>query len=197
MATHDSLTGLPNRHLLIDRITNALARADRNGGQVVVMFCDLDDFKRVNDTAGHAAGDAVLIEAARRLQSALRAGDSVARVGGDEFVVVLESNAVRDTTAVTSDVSPADTADVAGETETEQAGLQQATIRIAERIKTELSRPFSHQGIEHFISVSIGITFAEPGDRAEDLVHDADTAMYRAKQTGKSRAAIFDDSMRA
>jgi two-component system, chemotaxis family, sensor kinase Cph1 len=193
MATHDSLTGLPNRHLLIDRITTALARAARNGGQVVILFCDLDDFKRVNDTGGHAAGDAVLIEAAGRLQLALRAYDSVARVGGDEFVAVLEPVAAHDPTPARLDVSSSDCADVAAETEIEPADPRQAAIRIAERIKTELSRPISYHGQEYVISVSVGITFAEPGSPAEDLVRDADTAMYRAKQTGKSCVVIFDE----
>jgi chemotaxis family two-component system sensor kinase Cph1 len=88
MGLHDSLTGLPNRNLLLDRVTSTVARADRDGEQVVVLFCDLDGFKRVNDTAGHTAGDAVLIEVAHRLRGVLRAGDSIARVGGDEFVIV-------------------------------------------------------------------------------------------------------------
>ena len=174
MALHDALTGLPNRRLLVERITSALDRADRHGGEVAILFCDLDDFKRVNDTAGHAAGDAVLVEAAARLSSVLRAGDSVARVGGDEFVIVLEP--VGD------------------------GGLVQPhepATKIAERVKTELSRPIRHQDREHVISVSVGITFAAAGDLAEDALRDADVAMYRAKQSGKNRVATFDDSLRA
>jgi diguanylate cyclase (GGDEF)-like protein len=89
-ALHDGLTGLPNRALLIDRLTAALSRSARDRREVAVLFCDLDGFKRVNDTAGHAAGDAVLLEISRRLQGLLRADDTVARVGGDEFVVLVE-----------------------------------------------------------------------------------------------------------
>ena len=179
MALHDALTGLPNRRLLVERITTALDRADRHGGEVAILFCDLDDFKRVNDTAGHAAGDAVLIEAAARLTSVLRAGDSVARVGGDEFVIVLEP------------VGDGDSARRVA------AGQRDPATKIAERIKAELSRPIRYQDHEHVISVSVGITFAAPGGVAEDALRDADAAMYRAKQSGKNRVATFDDSLRA
>ncbi|MET0966561.1 MAG: EAL domain-containing protein [Nakamurella sp.] len=179
MALHDALTGLPNRRLLIDRITSAIDRADRHGGEVAILFCDLDNFKRVNDTAGHAAGDAVLVEAAGRLSSMLRAGDSVARVGGDEFVIVLEPVAS------------------AGLAEPRWVASRGPAAEIAERVKTELTRPIHFHGNEHVISVSVGITFAIGGDRAEDVLRDADVAMYRAKQSGKNRVATFDDSLRA
>jgi two-component system, chemotaxis family, sensor kinase Cph1 len=201
MASHDSLTGLPNRHLLVDRITAALdhEHANQRDDQVAILFCDLDDFKQVNDTAGHAAGDAVLIEVARRLQSILRVGDSVARFGGDEFVVVLEPNGPRGPAPTPPHVSSLDHTDGAAETHTEPAeppDLRHAAMRIAERIKTELRRPISYEGREHITSVSVGITFAEPGSRADELIRNADVAMYRAKQTGKSSVAIFDYSMR-
>jgi predicted signal transduction protein with EAL and GGDEF domain len=156
----------------------------------------LDDFKRVNDTAGHAAGDAVLIEAAHRLQSVLRAGDSAARVGGDEFVVVLEAAADRGPIPTSPD-RPRAHGDETGTTEPAPRFGRDAALQIAERIKSELSRPMSWQGEEYVISVSIGITFAVPGSPAEDLLRDADAAMYRAKQTGRNRVEIFDDSLRA
>ena len=179
MALHDALTGLPNRRLLVERISSAIDRADRHGGEVAILFCDLDDFKRVNDTAGHAAGDAVLVEAATRLSSVLRAGDSVARVGGDEFVIVLEPVGDR------------------GLTQPGAAEQREPATEIAERVKTELTRPIRYQDREHVISVSVGITFAAAGGLAEDALRDADVAMYRAKQSGKNRVATFDDSLRA
>jgi predicted signal transduction protein with EAL and GGDEF domain/PAS domain-containing protein len=196
---HDPLTGLANRTLLIDRVSLAIARADRDDAEVVVLYCDLDGFKRVNDSAGHAAGDAVLTEVADRLRGVLRRGDSIARVGGDEFVVVLDpsripwassrsaapaiplarsSNGHREHEATDVDAMP----DARG-----IAGL------LAERIRSELARPILHEGQEHVISASVGMTFARRGSLAEDIVRDADSAMYLAKRRGKDRVEIFDD----
>jgi chemotaxis family two-component system sensor kinase Cph1 len=195
VALHDSLTGLPNRRLLIDRISAALTRTDRGGEELGILFCDLDDFKRVNDTAGHAAGDAVLIEAATRLQSVLRVGDSIARVGGDEFVVVLETSFDRELGVTDTDrvFSSAGTSASALASD----GARGAAIEIAERITAELTRPIRWRNEDHVISVSIGIAFALPGSAAEELLQNADAAMYRAKQTGRNCVAIFDDSLRA
>jgi chemotaxis family two-component system sensor kinase Cph1 len=195
MASHDALTGLPNRRQLIALINSALARAARHGHDVAILFCDLDDFKRVNDTAGHAAGDAVLIEASARLTSALRAEDSVARVGGDEFVVVVEHAQVDHHAPRTN--TPEPSTPRASRPRKTPSDPRTATAMLAERIKTALTRPINYEGQDHVISVSIGITFAAPGCLAEDLIREADLAMYRAKQSGKNRVATFDDSTRA
>jgi two-component system, chemotaxis family, sensor kinase Cph1 len=195
LALHDPLTGLPNRRLLVDLINSALARAARDGHEVAILFCDLDDFKPVNDTAGHAAGDAVLIEAATRLTSILRAGDSVARVGGDEFVIVLEHTSDDRHTPI--DGIPQTIGRASRATGQEPPDFHQAVAHVAERIKTELTRPIRYEGHDHVISVSVGITFATPGYQAEELLHEADMAMYKAKQNGKNRAATFDNSLLA
>ncbi len=195
LGLHDGLTGLPNRNLLVDRITSAVAKAALHGDEVAILFCDLDDFKRVNDTAGHAAGDAVLIEAAARLQGALRAGDTVARVGGDEFVIVLER--ARDRASEPAAGSPAGGGGPAPASAPGPGDVRDRAARVAARIQAELTRPVTFQGQQHVISVSVGMTFAAAGSRAEDLLRDADVAMYRAKQSGKNRAATFDDSLRA
>ena len=191
-ALHDPLTGLPNRALLLDRMTSALARADRLHAEVAVMFLDLDGFKKVNDTDGHAAGDAVLVEVARRLQQVLRKSDSVARVGGDEFVVILEPQA------------PVETADTADQDELHsepQAGapldLRAVADLVSNRIRVELGEPVDHLGRPYVVSVSIGLTFAARGSRAADVLRDADTALYRAKQKGKNRVEVYDESLGA
>ncbi|MGU3433015.1 putative bifunctional diguanylate cyclase/phosphodiesterase [Actinomycetes bacterium M1A6_2h] len=171
-ALEDSLTGLPNRMLLLDRISSAIARGERTGVLPTILFCDLDGFKRVNDTGGHAAGDAVLVEVARRLRSALRAGDSIARVGGDEFVVVAEA------------LPP----------EHGEAGIAE---RLAERIQSVLTPPIEHQGARYVVSASIGMVLVRPGGTAQEALRDADSAMYRAKQLGKNRIERFDDLLRA
>ena len=138
------------------------------GRQVAVLLLDLDHFKLVNDSFGHAAGDALLVEIAPRLSEALRPGDTIGRLGGDEFVVLL--------------------ADIAEE---------RVAVEVAERIAAALRRPFLLEGAEHFVTVSIGIAIAG-GDRAlpEALIRDADAALYRAKDQGRGRHEVFDSAMR-
>jgi diguanylate cyclase (GGDEF)-like protein/PAS domain S-box-containing protein len=183
---HDDLTGLPNRTLLVDRLDAALTRSERDGQEVAVLFCDLDGFKNVNDTAGHAAGDAVLLEIARRLNSVLRAGDTVARVGGDEFVVVVEPWSRELTvTATAPAVAP-------------PAAL---AVLVAERVAAVLRPPMTVNGVEHVVTASIGITYARttsPGGSgrvtADQVLQDADVAMYRAKELGKDRFEVFEQT---
>lgn len=168
-AMHDALTGLPNRVLFLDRLTLALARLSRRKGQVAVLFLDLDGFKWVNDSLGHEAGDAVVVEVARRLQSALRPYDTAARIGGDEFLVLAEA--------------PDDD--------------ELAAIHLAERIREQLMGPIRVQDTDVRVSASIGITCTSDSTSAAPLlIRDADAAMYRAKALGKNRWALFDASMR-
>ena len=157
-ALHDALTGLPNRILLVERITQSIEAAARRSIHSAVLFIDIDRFKSVNDIAGHAAGDQLLIGVARRLRDALRPGDTVARLGGDEFMVLCEN----------------------------LYEVQREAISIAERICSTIARPFSAAGSELFTSASIGIAFVRPGDDADVLVARADSAMYMAKQRGRS-----------
>jgi diguanylate cyclase (GGDEF)-like protein/PAS domain S-box-containing protein len=167
-ALHDVLTGLPNRALFLDRVSGALARVRRRPGQLVaVLFLDVDRFKLLNDSLGHAAGDDFLVKMARLLQTAVRPGDTVARLGGDEFTLLLE------------DISEGADA-----------------TRIAERIQDSLKEPFDLGGHEVFATVSTGIALSTRNyTRGEDLLRDADTAMYQAKADGKARYQIFDTSM--
>ncbi|HEU0078350.1 MAG TPA: EAL domain-containing protein [Longimicrobiaceae bacterium] len=168
-ALYDGLTGLPNRALLMDRLELAVRRRKRHQDTAfAVLFVDLDRFKVVNDGLGHAVGDDLLVGVARRLEVGLRQEDTVARLGGDEFVVLLD--------------------------EVEDAG--EAT-RVAERILAELERPFELGSYQIFSSASIGIALGGGEVRADDLLRDADTAMYRAKAEGKSRVALFDAEMHA
>jgi diguanylate cyclase (GGDEF)-like protein len=175
-ALHDPLTGLPNRSLLHDRLTSAMLRATGAGTEVVVLFCDLDGFKRVNDTEGHAVGDALLVQVARRLLRVVRGSDTVARVGGDEFVVVIEPPA-------------------AGPGHPDAP--RETGVELAERIRAELAEPFRHAGSGYCVSVSIGMTVASRGRAAEEVLRDADLAMYRAKERGRDRVEEFDDLLRA
>ncbi len=166
-ALHDPLTRLPNRALFADRLEHALAGQARRGGCVGVLLVDLDDFKQVNDTAGHAVGDALLEAVAIRLPTLIRAVDTVARLGGDEFAVLAEA----------------------------LPDPQEAT-ELAERIQRGLRQPLLVEDRELFVHASIGISIAtEPGTPAEDLLRQADVAMYVAKSEGKNRHRHFDHAM--
>ena len=165
-ALHDPLTGLPNRSLLLDRIEVALARSARHGRTVAVLFLDLDRFKLINDSRGHAAGDVVLRAVAERLRAAVRPSDTVGRLGGDEFVVVCED-----------------------------AAVWEATL-LGERLIRTLEEPFQVEGGEVFVTVSVGIAIAEETVSADELLRDADVAMYQAKQRGRARCEFFDEAMR-
>ncbi|MCW2541542.1 MAG: cph2 3 [Frankiales bacterium] len=189
-ALHDDLTGLPNRALLVDRLDSALARTRRDGREIAVLFCDLDGFKRVNDTAGHAAGDAVLVEAANRLQGVLREGDTIARVGGDEFVILIEP-----WNRAPSHEIPLDPAQL--------ARLDRALAPlVANRIAEALRQPVIVRGVEHVVTASIGITYASlpaagpaRSMTADEVLQDADAAMYQAKRWGKDRFEVFEHVM--
>jgi diguanylate cyclase (GGDEF)-like protein/PAS domain S-box-containing protein len=168
-AFHDPLTKLPNRALFTDRLEHALARRGRRGTSVAVLFLDLDNFKVVNDSLGHQAGDRLLVVLAERLQVGLRPEDTVARVGGDEMAILLED------------------VETIGE-----------VAEIASRIQQRLGAPVRLEGREVFTTVSIGVALSTiDHDRPEHLLRDADVALYRAKAQGKARHAIFDPSMDA
>ena len=167
-ALHDSMTGLPNRVLFQDRLALALARLGRHPSTIAVLFVDIDHFKVINDSLGHGQGDLVLIEIAARLQSAVRPGDTVARFGGDEFVVLCEGLA--------SEVD---------------------AVGIAGRIRAAASGPIEVQGRSHHLTVSAGIATTEANDvTPADLIRDADAAMYEAKNAGRGQTTLFDESTR-
>jgi len=170
-AFYDSLTSLPNRALLLDRIEQAMARASRRGGTVGLVFFDVDNFKRVNDSLGHQVGDELLIGVAERLAACVRPSDTVARLGGDEFVVLLDQM----TSESVAEVS-----------------------LIAQRILKGFEVPFSLGGKEYIVSGSVGVALADTAMKLTDsnsLLRDADVAMYRAKSLGRGRYAIFDANM--
>jgi diguanylate cyclase (GGDEF)-like protein/PAS domain S-box-containing protein len=169
-AFHDALTELPNRALFLDRLGQAIARRGRRGALTAVLFLDLDRFKWINDSLGHAAGDQLLVQVAERLSDATRPGDSVARFGGDEFVVLCE--------------------DLDGEWEARA---------IAERLETALSSHFCVEGRDITVTASVGIatTASASGATADSLLRDADAAMYRAKERGRNRIESFQGGMRA
>jgi diguanylate cyclase (GGDEF)-like protein/PAS domain S-box-containing protein len=164
-ALHDSLTGLPNRALVVDRLSQTFASARRHGLRTAVLFIDLDRFKSVNDSLGHAAGDELLVDVARRLSTGRRAVDTVARLGGDEFVIVLH--------------------DIADD---------HAAVEIARTIVDDLREPFVIHGRELVVTGSIGLTIAAGAQEvdAETVLHEADAAMYDAKSKGGDRVSMFD-----
>jgi diguanylate cyclase (GGDEF)-like protein/PAS domain S-box-containing protein len=167
-AFHDELTRLANRALFLNRVAHAVARAPRGRHPAAVLFLDLDDFKKVNDSLGHAVGDELLVAAAARLTTCVRPGDTIARLGGDEFAVLLE------------DVD----------------GMNDVVV-VAERIATALRAPFCVSGRDVFISVSIGIASVALGEPPDDVLRNADLAMYFAKSSRKGHYAIYASEMHA
>jgi diguanylate cyclase (GGDEF)-like protein/PAS domain S-box-containing protein len=166
-AFHDSLTGLANRALFVDRVAHALDRADRQAGPVAVLFLDLDDFKMVNDSLGHPAGDQLLVAVAERLKASSRPGDTVARFGGDEFALLLESGQ-----------------------------MPEAAHAVAGRVADALKVPIRIGTEDVTVRASIGIALGQPPiDRPESLLRDADLAMYMAKHNGKGRFEMFRPAM--
>jgi diguanylate cyclase (GGDEF)-like protein len=167
LATHDPLTGLPNRTLILDRVEQMLVRARRNRAPVAALFIDLDNFKSINDTLGHGAGDELLRAVCARLQVVVRDIDALGRLGGDEFVIVAEG-----------------------------MSLDAGPELIAERLLESLTQPFELSCAEHRLTVTASVGIAT-GDRgcAEDLLRDADIAMYRAKWSGKNRYVVFETGM--
>lgn len=170
-ATHDPLTGLPNRTLFHDRLRGAIQRASRHQNRFALAYIDIDGFKAVNDQHGHATGDALLQEIARRLSSHLRANDTVARLGGDEFALVLE-----------------------------EIDSPQMALKLCEKLGASLAEPYvlvvDNEPVEVRVGASIGIAPFVPNkhaDAAEGLMHAADDAMYKAKRTGKNRCVLAPD----
>ena len=167
LATHDTLTGLPNRYLMMDRLSQVLARSKRASTSFAVLFLDIDDFKAINDVHGHDVGDLVLQTMARQLVAIVRASDTVARIGGDEFVVVLEALAGHDAAPV-----------------------------VAAKIRARLARALTVQRIRVKATISIGISiYPDNGDDPEVLVRAADYAMYLAKRAGKNQWQACPDGV--
>jgi diguanylate cyclase (GGDEF)-like protein/PAS domain S-box-containing protein len=166
-AFHDSITGLPNRALFSDRVLNAVARHNRTGDGLAVLFLDLDDFKTVNDSLGHSGGDEVLGQAGARVRGCLRPGDTAARLGGDEFAVLVD-----------------------------ECDDPDGAAAVAHRIAAAFKEPFVVGEREAFVSVSLGVAFRLDGESADELLRNADVAMYRAKARGKGRIELYEPSMR-
>jgi diguanylate cyclase (GGDEF)-like protein len=167
-AFHDPLTNLPNRALFMDRLEHALARIRRAPDAIAVLFLDLDNFKPINDNFGHQTGDQLLISVARRLETCVRPGDTVARLAGDEFTLLLENI----------------------------VDIEDAFV-VADRVLESLRSPVTINQHELLIGASIGIAYSTTGrEGSDDLLHNADVAMYRAKHGGKAACRLFDPSMK-
>jgi diguanylate cyclase (GGDEF)-like protein/PAS domain S-box-containing protein len=166
-AFHDPLTQLANRALLSNRVEHARARSLRDGKPCAVLLLDLDDFKAINDSLGHAAGDQVLIEVARRIETCIRAGDTAARLGGDEFALLLE-----------------DTADAS------------RALEVAQRIAAALKSPVKLDGREAFLTASMGLAISSPEEGEGEILGNADVALYLAKEKGKGLCETFEPGMR-
>lgn len=163
LATHDALTGLPNRLLFQERLMQALARAHRSGARVAVMFLDLDHFKDINDSLGHAVGDGTLIKVAKRLRSVLRDVDTVARLGGDEFASILED--IHDV----AQIEP-----------------------VARKLLASVGKPILSEGHQVYVTPSIGVSiYPDHSIIPDELVDQADQAMYDAKKSGKNAVRFF------
>ncbi|UIX30564.1 putative bifunctional diguanylate cyclase/phosphodiesterase [Streptomyces sp. GQFP] len=171
-AEHDPLTDLPNRALFTQRVQQALSGRRSTDRGTAVLFIDLDGFKAVNDTIGHQAGDELLVQAARRLQDAVRYGDTASRLGGDEFAALIVGDGTRDRTA-----------------------RERHIMELADRLRLTLSQPYDIDGNDVRVNASIGVAFAEPGLGAGELLRNADLAMYRAKASGKGRVELYAPQM--
>ena len=164
-AMHDPLTGLPNRELLMERIDAGLARTKRPGERLVLLFLDLDSFKNVNDGLGHGVGDLLLVDLSNRLSGVMRPGDTLARFSGDEFAVVCEA-------------------------------IPDAEVEVlVEQIRAVIAPPFTFATNEVTLTASVGVAPATPGATAQSLLREADSAMYRAKSSGRDQAALFHQTM--
>ncbi|MEU9170221.1 EAL domain-containing protein [Streptomyces sp. NPDC048420] len=171
-AEHDPLTDLPNRALFTRRVQQALSGRRSSDRGTAVLFIDLDGFKAVNDTIGHQAGDELLVQAARRLQDAVRYGDTASRLGGDEFAALIVGDGTRDRTAREGHI-----------------------LELADRLRITLSQPYLIDGNDVRVAASIGVAFAEPGLGAGEILRNADLAMYRAKAGGKGRVELYAPQM--
>ncbi|BBC32739.1 putative membrane protein [Streptomyces graminofaciens] len=171
-AEHDPLTDLPNRALFTKRVQQALSGRRSTDRGTAVLFIDLDGFKAVNDTIGHQAGDELLVQAARRLQDAVRYGDTASRLGGDEFAALIVGDGSRD-----------------------RAARERSIFELADRLRITLSQPYVIDGNDVRVAASIGVSFAEPGLGAGELLRNADLAMYRAKASGKGRVELYKPQM--